>query len=777
MKFRNKLIALSIVIATGHAAALSLGDSRSIVVLGRSPDLLFNIEPDPGVPVGAACITAEVLLGTTPVSASKIQIVPAPDRPLAVRLRASVIVNEPIVTVHLLAGCSGKIRRTYTFLTDLPDAVVATATPLVVVQPARRVPPPLATASAPAAPRPSGRSKPLTAPSEPPSPHIAAESSAILAALQKARNAAPEELSASPLAIAPASAPPSKATEPALPPPHTEASAPVKASTAPVPALVPVPEVVVPVAVPASVASVLPPADAHVPIEPLKTVAPALRIEPPVPVSVPAANESWFDDLMGIEWWSFSDELVYGLLALLATLGAGAGWAWHRTRGGAPWHRTKDPETYFGAQGELSDSVPADELNLGPTPDFEEDIALFLAPEAPVSVSGALAASLLPPLPVPAPLASMLPVNDTSADEESFDTHFKMSVPPADAVARVINPEDLFDLQEQADFFASVGEHDQAIDVMKKHITENEKSSPLVYLDLMRLYHSLSRRDDFNELRDQFKRYFNANVPDFVVFHRPGLNLGGYPEALARIEAQWSTPAVLKELESCLFQHDKQTIPPFDLGAYDDLLLLYAVAKTTPPSARGVPPPRTRTTPFTPESLEAPETLTAPALFSIPETPAPIPSMGQHGLDQSLDFDPMAIPLWDATPATPMEFTPKVTLAKAESLPELPELPKLPVTMAADPPQPSLGLLDSGLDLDMGLDTGLDFEGMAEFSWDTPPVPHTAPAPAPEPKPNSLLTLDSSWDTEPRSAPEPVAPVLLNKKLPIPLDFDLTQDG
>lgn len=35
----------------------------------------------------------------------------------------------------------------------------------------------------------------------------------------------------------------------------------------------------------------------------------------------------------------------------------------------------------------------------------------------------------------------------------------------------------------------------------------------------------------------------------------------------------------------------------FDLAAYEDLLLLYAIAQTTPASVRGAPPPRARTTP------------------------------------------------------------------------------------------------------------------------------------------------------------------------------------
>ncbi|MBK7718524.1 MAG: hypothetical protein IPJ36_05735 [Simplicispira sp.] len=161
----------------------------------------------------------------------------------------------------------------------------------------------------------------------------------------------------------------------------------------------------------------------------------------------------------------------------------------------------------------------------------------------------------------------------------------------------MLNPEDLFDLQQQAEFFVSVGEHDQAIEVMKKHIEANQSASPSAYLELLRLYRSLSRIEQFNELRAQFHRYFNAQVPEFAAFARPGRTLFGYPDVLARIEALWCDPSVVPMLQELLFRGQGQD-QRFDLPAYDDLLLLHAVARTTPASARGQSAPRTRTTPL-----------------------------------------------------------------------------------------------------------------------------------------------------------------------------------
>ena len=144
-----------------------------------------------------------------------------------------------------------------------------------------------------------------------------------------------------------------------------------------------------------------------------------------------------------------------------------------------------------------------------------------------------------------------------------------------------------------------MGERQQAIEALKHHIAEHHETSPLAYLELLRLYHTLSRVDEFAQLRTQFMQFFNAQVPEFAGFHRTGRMLYHYTDALAEIEAEWTTPAVLGLLEKFQFRRSgAEAVEPFDLAAYDDLLLLLAVAQTTPASARGALPPRKRTTPL-----------------------------------------------------------------------------------------------------------------------------------------------------------------------------------
>ncbi|MCB1988687.1 MAG: hypothetical protein KDE69_10160, partial [Burkholderiaceae bacterium] len=192
-------------------------------------------------------------------------------------------------------------------------------------------------------------------------------------------------------------------------------------------------------------------------------------------------------------------------------------------------------------------------------------------------------------------------------------------------------------LQQQAEFFVSVGEHLQAIGVLRKYIAHNESTAPAAYLELLRLYRSLSRVDDFNDLRAQFHRHFNALVPEFASFNRPGRPLLAYADVLAEIEAIWSDEAVLPLLDSLLFRHGDTVLERFDLAAFDDLLLLNAIARTTPPSARGAPPPRERTTPMV-SVADEPAPVRADATPPGREPDAAAQAL--DGMDSLLEYDP-----------------------------------------------------------------------------------------------------------------------------------------
>lgn len=711
MNFRNTLLAAGVALTTCGAAALSLGESRGTVVLGRPLDLVFQVLTDDTESVDGACVAADVLLGDTLISQARIDITPlpaVPGRPSAVRLRASGVVNEPIVTVQLSAGCSGKITRTYTFLADLPDTVAAATAPIAIpaLRPdaapgrsdgrgAQALPspgnirfarPPASVAEPPEASVPRPAPRPAVRERVAPAPRVAA-SAAPAAPPQRARLVI-EPLDLSPPALAGlrlstelANIPDEAATEQ-----RAEAAATwrILSST--------------PEELRSSTAS----------LEQLTADLNTLRAST---AQDQATMVGLRERLEMVESERFPATLVYALLALLAAALAGLAWLWQRARTAqnTAWHDAVERHHDTDAIARATDTPVA-------VPATKALAPLEAAPTAPADTP-------VPDEPGRQAAAPTAPVPDVPSVADPVE--------PAVPAVRVINPEALFDLQQQAEFFVSVGEHDQAIDVMKQHIADNEQSSPLAYLDLMRLYHSLGRIDDFNALRAQFHRYFNAQVPEFAGFNRPGRTLLGYTDALAAIEAQWSDDVVLQQLESCLFRREGAAMPLFDLAAYEDLLLLYAIAQTTPAGVRGAPPPRARTTPEDAALSEGISTLPAALEFPGDSLQEHLPEMGLPALDLLPAGSPQAAPIlpdydfpWtlETLSPAPDEVAPHATATQPPPAP-----PSYAPAPAAD------GLPSVLLDLDLTAPHApmeMDFPLPSLTLQDVPAVPVT-PAPPP----------------------------------------------
>lgn len=149
------------------------------------------------------------------------------------------------------------------------------------------------------------------------------------------------------------------------------------------------------------------------------------------------------------------------------------------------------------------------------------------------------------------------------------------------AQERPVNTEELYDVQQQSDFFLSLGQHEQAIGVLQTHIAANPDTSPLVYLDLLRIFQSMGRRGDYARLANDFEHVFNAEVPAFDRFSdSAGRGLEHYPGTLARIASKWPAPGTLALIEELVFRKPGVAGErSFELAAYQELLLLYSVAR------------------------------------------------------------------------------------------------------------------------------------------------------------------------------------------------------
>jgi hypothetical protein len=147
---------------------------------------------------------------------------------------------------------------------------------------------------------------------------------------------------------------------------------------------------------------------------------------------------------------------------------------------------------------------------------------------------------------------------------------------------RSMKAEELHDVQQEADFFMALGEHERAIEVLRSHIGMNPETSAVAWLDLLGVYHRLGREEEFEYTRGEFERNFNAQVPAFERFgdlEGEG-GLEDYPNALARITALWPSRKVLDIIEESIFRSPVDGgRPAFSLAAYRDLLLLHHVGE------------------------------------------------------------------------------------------------------------------------------------------------------------------------------------------------------
>lgn len=684
------------------ASALSLGPSRGTVVLGAPVDLTIEVQPDPGMDLASSCLAVQLVAGDVPVSAAQVRITPWPDMPgrrPAIRVQSSDIVREPVLTATVTAGCSGAVSRTYTYLTELPGSVAPGAAPLDVTRLSSPV-----------------RATPQRAVQPAPVASAAAEATvASTASSGRALAGVEAPVPAPP----PAPKPPRKAT---AKPPTSAAAAALAPPTTPAPRLVMEPldlEGVAGLRISTELAQPPTPEDSPQRAQ-AAALWKALNAEPgqedprlhtlqsqltqaqaqagqeraQVVQLQAQLNEAQSEGVPS--WW------LYALgLALAGTSALAGGLAWRlrqaRSHAADAWHEAA------AMQPAATDMAKLQELGLAPDSRDAWADSEVAAAETVQAAAPVLATPAAPPQAPEAPSAPPAKQPELASAAPSTS-----SVP----LAGMVNPEDLFDIVQQAEFYVSIGEHDLAIGELRQHIAERGSSSPFSYLELLRLYHQLGRIEAFDLLRSQFMEHFNAEVPEFSYFAQQGAGLEMYTDALADIEAQWTSSSVLELLESFLFLHPDRTSPAprFDLAAYDDLLLLLAIAQTTPASARGEPAPRKRTTPLMPPTFQpaSPED-TGQATAAVAGASA---ALGM----QAIDLAPQE-PLEAAAGALAQEW-----------------VPPPPPTVQAE-----LAAAQAGLAFDLG-----------DFDW-SPARAQAASAPAaPEPAPanddalTALLDMDFS---------------------------------
>ena len=591
---KNFIVLPALLLLTAASSmAMSLGRHSGAALIGRPLDISVQAALDAQDDVGNLCLEADVFYADNRLQKSRVRVTlekSATAQPQAlIRIRSSVLVDEPVVTLYLRVGCQLKTERRYVILAELVSEIAAdkntsasmsSAVPnMPAVVPALNTAASTALATTPKIAKSTKRSRSRTLASEtkadpgnatpgdvvsaPPvtdqfqTSRAKRQRAPITTHDSKAARLSKARLKLEPLDLLIEREPQLKASAELLSIPATNPQE-------------------------RAAASALWRALSAQPQDILRDTEKLQALEKSVRdlQSQSQKNLLSIDDLnaklKNAQEERYANTLVYGLVALLLAALAGLVFLLryqvfrHRSESGdKPWWRKN--EAYENQQEAWVDSSPpqqkykvgADHLDsvAKPTP---ADVQVGIDSSQAISKSGGTRPAVNPNFVDSAPFAS----------KDKSDFGLSMMLP-----IRAVKVEELVDVQQQADFFVSIGQHDQAIEVLRSYIAENLETSPLVYLDLFNLYHQLQQPAEYDSLRVSFNQRFNTQVPTFELYTEKNVGLEYYQLALSRIEALWPSAKVLEIIEESLFRQPGTEKEAFNLEAYRELLMLYSVAK------------------------------------------------------------------------------------------------------------------------------------------------------------------------------------------------------
>lgn len=557
-----------------NCAALTLGEAQGAARMGHPLDLRIPLGTAADEVVQPGCAAADVWFGATPVSPGRVTatVLPAEgSKPSAVRVQTSAVLTEPFAQVDVRLLCGHNVARSFVLLTDLrPEAPVqAPVTPPVqrsLLQPAPSVSVPLV---APPATLPATVAVKQTAkPTKPPSasPRRASPQSPDAARQMPAQG---PRLKLDPVELVAGESQWQPRLQLTLMAGGAEADAPES------------PELTQR-------------------REAARLLWQALNTGAEQHASTSGQLEAQQTELRQLKAQLSAAEIAVQtaqaereqleserythpafLAALLACVLAVSGWAWQRRRG-------TPPEKPWWGKPALTESAAPAAVN---TPkrtarDWWTQLLRKRAP-SPVLASG----DTVRVTRSAAPLSVLDSVQGGNGGTSVFSASQMAEAQPSRSstdfgqslsfgAGRSVATEELFDLQQQVEFFISLGQADQAIEVLKAHLADSPMASPLAYLDLLKLYQETGQRGEYVALQKQFRRHYKGKVPAFDTPASEQLGLLAHAAVLEQLQGLWPEPGVLDLIERFIFKGEPgYEGAAFDLEAYRELLLLYGIAR------------------------------------------------------------------------------------------------------------------------------------------------------------------------------------------------------
>ncbi len=589
---------------TMPAAALSVGAPQTHSALFQPLRLVFPVQLLSGETLHPECVRAVLVAGETRLASDQVQVQllgRTEGEVNAVRVSSLVPIDEPMVTVSLSLGCPTRYTRQFTALIDPPSGNARSDAPPALLEGDELYSPALRAALA----TPGSRASELLASGRAASAQGGAGTSVPAAGSTASPAAAPTDHAAATKPSAPRSAAASPArTKPrsaARLDPQTRAEPRGAAASAPATPAPPrlqleAPEVLsaAPAAAAASEAASSAGQESQQRVKQLEAELARMRAEArevqdtlkqlSAQLRQPQGHDrSWLLMLAGISLLlAVACTWLFMQLQSLRRASHEAWWAHMPEPDGGnasprPARRTgKSPAAEAGPTPTINDGAGA----LQPVTAAHEDAAGqdFLNSDLPAMEEDTEAA----------PFTHTSPESDEDADAVSLqlldmpqaNTDLQpLQALPERSAAEGVSVEELIDLEQQVDFFMVLGQQEAAVELLSQRLHEKGRHTALPYLKLLEILQRHGDQAGFERVASEFSERFHAQAPVWSDDIAAGEGLLAYAQATELIVQSWRDAAMTMQLIQTLLAHGDPDGHAFDLAAYRDILMLYAVAR------------------------------------------------------------------------------------------------------------------------------------------------------------------------------------------------------
>lgn len=540
LKLKNEIVCIFLLSQGLGAVAMSLGELRGAAWLGQTLDLRVAVMLDEPLGVETQCLDAEVIYGDLQQAPGRVRLSVEPASQVGsatIRIQSLNPVNEPVVTVNLKAGCTAKTARRYVVFADPPSSVAGNNSG---VSEALLALPVRVDSVGLTGEKTNSMAKTVSTSSQKRS-----KTSVVFSQVDRPLKSLERRIANPPTRKSRLSLDPLEPLE--LRFDRTQQERPLQAASTQLAVLHP----------DEPTQGLMPNQD----LQRLKKLETDVRSMQAQVVKGEQGMSQLRDRLKQAESERYDNGLVYALLALLMGVLAYLAYLLRR--------QTQAESMISDAWFESVQAVSAQPVS-----------AIVPKPEATSQPSAVIVDSIVEGSRLQDVDLEDLLVKSDSRSIVSAPVEGEYEIHKLSKNKFHFNkPGVKTDPRQHAEFLVSLGQSDQAIQILDSAIHDDEKTNPMVYLDLLKIYHAMGMRDDYRYLSEKFSHLFKARVPDYAGFRKEGRDLTTYEEALTQISFYWSSPEVVEVINSYIYTDiNTPTGDVFDLQAFRELLLLRAVA-------------------------------------------------------------------------------------------------------------------------------------------------------------------------------------------------------